>query len=159
MDITSGFVGAFFGACASYLTYNASCKNTYASLISSNRLQWINSFRDEVGVIVSALRMLPENERAVRDSGNKENDEFYKKLRMEAEQARSKLLTRLRISEREVDKYNAVLTEILEKIDFTSPLDQTETINNIQLRTKKILEPEWVKVKREAGGHGWNPKK
>lgn len=158
-DMVSWILGIIIGFFGGYLTYRATCRNVFASVVSQSRMNWINKFREEVGIIVSALKMSQKmydkdsngDELQINCCGS-EFEKAYIDLIINAEQARSRLLTRLKTDNNINNGYNEPLTNILTDIDFGMNEDYAGTIENIQRLTKKILEPEWAKVKREAKG-------
>lgn len=144
-DILSGFLGAVVGATVSFLTLRYNYKDLYARNISANRMNWINNFREEISIIVAALKASPS--RADKD---KENVSFV----FQAEKARAKLLTRLNMdTSKPGNEYNKVMAEILNSVQFDGCKDKQDHYVEVLLDlSRKILEPEWKRVKQEAGG-------
>ena len=141
--ILNGLIGAAIGALVAWvgtlLTVKFQYKDMYSRTVSSNRMEWINNFREEIGIIVACLKT-PASCAEI----------------FEAEKARAKLLTRLNMdTSREGNELNAVFSQHLEEIDFRSVNSQSESAEVTEcliILTRDILEPEWQRVKEEAKG-------
>ena len=145
LAITSGLIGAIITAAISLLLVRYHYRDLYAKSVSANRMEWINNFRDEVSTIIATIKILQQNGRCTE----KENKYIY-----QAEKARAKLLTRLNMdTSKPGNEYNRVMADVLTKIKFRKacPIDQCYAEKLIAL-SRKILEPEWRRVKKEAGG-------
>ncbi len=101
-------------------------------------MEWINNFREEIGLIVACLKCKKIEQKHIYN----------------AEIARAKLLTRLNQNINKVgNEYNSVMSNMLDNIDFTDNcLNVGEISNTLIDLSRKILESEWQRVKREAGG-------
>ena len=137
-DFVSGALGGIAGALVSFLGVRFNYRDLYAKTVSNNRMDWINNFREEVGLIVACLKC-------------KKQDETYI---YNAEKARAKLLTRLnQDTGRAGNEYNGVMTEVLNNINFTQNFPNHNDVADVLIDlSRKILEPEWQRVKDEAGG-------
>ena len=144
-DFISGALGALIGAAISFLSLRYNYKDLYARNISTSRMEWINNFREEVAIIIATLRTSPSECETDKDGTN---------YIFEAEKARSKLLTRLNMNTSKLgNEYNKVMADILNGIDFcNTPTNSDALAETIIDLSRKILEPEWKRVKREAGG-------
>ena len=78
MTINDAVIAALIAAAVSLLTIRFSYHNLYARTVSQSRMDWINSFREELAVVIAAMRCPCTNEKLYQ-----------------AEKARAKLLTRL----------------------------------------------------------------
>lgn len=146
-EILSGVLGAILGAMISFLTLRYNYRDLYARNISANRMEWINNFREEVSIIIATLK------REKSKHANKSYDEGYI---FEAEKARAKLLTRLNgDTSKSGNEFNKAMTDILNQLNFEDPCINSEIqIRALIVLSRKILEPEWKRVKDEAGGNG-----
>lgn len=149
-DFISGALGALIGAAISFLSLRYNYKDLYARNISTSRMEWINNFREEIAIIIANLRTSSDM--------NVENIDGNNYI-FEAEKARGKLLTRLNVDTfKPGNEYNKVMADILSSIDFHSiPTNGDILAETIIDLSRKILEPEWKRVKQEAGGGKiWN---
>lgn len=145
-EIYSGILGALLGAVVTAFTIRFNYKDLYARSISKNRMEWINNFREEVAVIVATLKTI---------SGKKpEVSESNYSIIYSAEKARAKLLTRLNLdTSKKGNEYNQVMADVLNEIDFKKSNQDNKSYEKALIDlSRKILEPEWNRVKREAGG-------
>ncbi len=148
ITILSGFgIGAFLGAILGALITNKyNYHHLFAETVSKSRMEWINHFRDEVGIIVAALRIEQKEDCQKDCKKDCKKDCYY-----EAEKARARLLTRLNQDTGKIgNEYNGYFTKLLEGIVF-SKKDETKAKEIIKV-SRKILEPEWQRVKKEARG-------
>ena len=144
-DFISGALGALIGAAISFLSLRYNYKDLYARSISTSRMDWINNFREEVAIIIATLRTFSS-----KNTTGKNADNYI----FEAEKARGKLLTRLNMNTSKIgNEYNKVMADVLNSIDFCNmPANSDALAETIIDLSRKILEPEWKRVKREAGG-------
>lgn len=147
-EILSGVLGAILGAGVSFLTLRYNYRDLYARSISTSRMEWINNFREEISIIVATVRTFSDKK------NNEKNDDNFNMRILEAEKARAKLLLRLNLdTSKPGNEYNRVMLEVLSDFDFRNPSPNDEQKVKILIDlTRKILEPEWKKVKREAEG-------
>ena len=124
-EVFSGILGAILGAGITALTIRFNYRDLYARSISASRMEWINNFRECA------------------------NSTIYS-----AEKARTKILTRINLdTTKRGNEYNKALSDILNNIDFKNPYIDNEPYEKALIElTRKILEPEWKRVKQEAGG-------
>ena len=143
--LLSGILGAIIGGILSFLTLRYNYKDLYARNISTSRMDWINSFREDMATVIAALKC---------GEGALKNQEKNAKFLFEAEKARARLLTRINMNiSRNGNEYNKVISDILLNIDFINPGQETkEQINSLMYLSRRILEIEWKRVKNEAGG-------
>lgn len=143
--IIGAVLGGLIGFIASWFTLKYNYKKLFAETVSFNRMDWINRFRDEFAEIVGMIRILKNSELP------------YSECRtdiLQAEQARVRLLTRLNMhTERFGNEYNAVFAERVEMLNFygVDKVSEDDLQKLIEL-ARKILEPEWQRVKNEAEG-------
>lgn len=138
-NVLSGLVGAIFATAVTLLTLRFHYHDLYAKSISSNRMDWINNFREEISTIIACLSFNDLGERA--------------KYAYDAEKARAKLLTRLNMDTTRLgNEYNEAMDTVLNSICFECGCTSQETVKRLITLSRKILEPEWQRVKEEARG-------
>lgn len=140
--VASMIAGLLSGGIVGAMTLRFHYKNLYADTVSKNRMDWINNFREEMSTIIATVQ-------SVRGKCQNKDELIY-----DAEKARAKLLTRLnQDTSKKGNEYNKTLTQILEKLDFNQAANSSnDVIPTLIELTRKILEPEWQRVKREAKG-------
>ena len=145
-EVFSGILGAILGAGITALTIRFNYRDLYARSISASRMEWINNFREEIAIIVATLK--------TTSCKNLKNDECAHSTIYSAEKARTKILTRINLdTTKRGNEYNTVLSDIMNNIDFKNPYIDNEPYEKALIElTRKILEPEWKRVKKEAGG-------
>lgn len=143
--IIGAVLGGVIGFIASWLTLKYNYKRLFAETVSSNRMDWINKFRDEFAIIIGTIQILKNSEPPYSD---------YRADILQAEQARMRLLTRLNMhTERLGNEYNEVFAERLGSLSFYAPEQVSEDdIQKLIQLARKILESEWQRVKKEAKG-------
>lgn len=157
-EFISGALGALIGAFIACLTLRYNYRDLYARSISKSRMEWISNFREEVSVIIAALNIgisqkkhKPQRSRRrteIKKTYNTNNGGYI----LEAEKARAKLLMRLNMdTAKSGNEYNGVFAKLLKQIDFQKP-ENNGTAEQLVELSQKILEYEWKRVKREAGG-------
>lgn len=143
-ELLCGIAGVILGFISSYLLLRFNYRQLFAQTVSSSRMQWINSFREEIGIVVAALQVCGDKNYI------NTNDIIY-----QAEKARTKLLTRLNQDIRKPgNELNKDMSEVLLGIDFSkqSSSEWKRIAEHLVDLTRKILEPEWKRVKDEARG-------
>jgi len=146
--LVSILVGIVSGLIAGILTVRFNYKQLFAQTVSQNRMEWINNFREEFATIIAVLTTKPT---AAETEKERTSDRKY-----EGNKARAKLLTRLnQDTSRLGNEYNEVFADMLMNLDFDNDMSfKEEQIKQLITVARKILEPEWQKVKREARGKG-----
>ena len=144
-------------------TNKTNMKKLIEETVSKSRMEWIINFRNEIGIIVAAIRM--RNYVLERNCCNLENGKgkcsdceecqkkYYTEIVPRALEAVSTLRTRLNMNiTRNGNEYNGILDEILSRIDFYEKKKNDVSGEDLISITRKILEPEWGRVKDEARG-------
>lgn len=146
-ELLSGLIGAILGAGISFLTLRYNYRDLYARSISANRMDWINNFREEIATIIAALDCNAKSKDGKHPPPHTQEDDIIYK----AYKARAKLQTRLNMDTSKIgNEFNKVMSDILKDIDFENPCPKSkDTLINL---SREILEPEWKRVKKEAGG-------
>lgn len=172
-----GFLGAILGAgialLGTMLTNKLGYKNLFAEVVSKNRMDWINNFREELSVFLGTAKLVHDlclkkcslcDETKYMDKMecckpicNGEKAECCK-LICDLEKARVKLLTRLNQDiSKDGNEYNKKFATLINDFEVFSSKDNfPKKYNDIIDMARKILEPEWVKVKKEAKGENQN---
>jgi len=136
-------VGAIFGFIASFLTLRLGYHQLFASTVSSNRMEWINVWRENISKFLACAEILHTK---VKTNDNEKELLGYEKELLEA---RAMIITRLNTKEND----HVLMYGALTQIDY-SPLSQSfyaQQTAIIEL-ARKILKPEWERVKNEAKG-------
>ena len=111
LSFIGALAGAVIGFVGSWLLLKYNYKDLFAKTVSSNRMDWINKFRDEIAMVIGTIRILKHSEPPYYD---------YRADILKAEQARVRLLTRLNMStERFGNEYNEVFAARLEALNST----------------------------------------
>ena len=144
-------------------TNQINMQKLFAETVSKSRMEWITSFRNEIGIIVAAIRM--RNYVLERNCCNLENGKgkcsdceecqkkYYTGIVPRALEAVSTLRTRLNMNiTKKGNEYNGRLDEMLSSIDFYNKNQDDVSEEDLIDVTRKILEPEWRRVKDEARG-------
>ena len=144
-------------------TNQINMQKLFAETVSKSRMEWITNFRNEIGIIVAAIRM--RNYVLERNCCNLENGKgkcsdceecqkkYYTEIVPRALEAVSTLRTRLNMNiTRNGNEYNGILEDILSRIDFYEKKKNDVSGEDLISITRKILEPEWRRVKDEARG-------
>ena len=138
-------------------------KKLFAETVSKSRMEWIINFRNEIGIIVAAIRM--RNYVLERNCYNLENGngtcsdceecqkKYYTEIVPGALKAVSTLRTRLNMNiTKKGNEYNGILDEMLSRIDFYEKNKGDISEEDFISIARDILEPEWRRVKDEARG-------
>ena len=159
----SGIIGVVVGFLGSWLALKFNYKQLFADTVSKNRMDWINNFREELSIVLGTYRALPHKKvKSVKDesdkgeSENPDTDNPAPEIEpadiLKAEQARVKLLTRLnQDTAKASNEYNAIFAQKLNSIDFNLGYKKV-LYNELVDYSRKILEVEWRRVKKEAQG-------
>lgn len=138
-----------------WLTLRFNYNSLFAETVSKSRMKWINDFREEISTIIAMLDM----ECAACDKCKNIEDscETSKKCQnqFDAHKATAKLRTRLNLDiDRYGNEYNKALDDILADLKFDGTDNALEVKETLITLSRKILEPEWQRVKQEAKGKG-----
>lgn len=156
-EVIAAVIGAVFGFIASWLTLRFNYNQLFAQTVSENRMDWINHFREEFSIILGTASFLSNNPiNECKSTNNEEckicDKECAKRIILEAERARMKLLTRLNMDTSKIgNEYNQVFERKLKEIDFNKMFSKQQQ-NELMEIAREILEFEWKKVKKEAKG-------
>lgn len=134
-----------------YFTLKFNYNSLFAENVSKSRMEWISNFREEVSIIIATLEIKKDTlNKSCNESDRREKSCQYV---YDACKARAKLRTRLNLdTSRYGNEYNKVFDEVLLSLKFDGTDDVEECTEQLVILSRKILEPEWQKVKREARG-------
>lgn len=116
--------------------------------VSKERMEWIKSFRIEVGKIMKAYAVIKNTTQLANLNINPQTN--IESIKAEAEEARYMLITRINTNIIDGNEYNPEYKKILQKLDFNNVSNFPE--KRFMELTNIILEAEWQKVKKEARG-------
>ena len=146
-QLLSGLIGAIVGALivfiTSILTLRFNYHQLFAETVSKNRMEWINVWRENISKFLSCAEILHTNVKT--DDNKKELLEYEKELL----EARAMVITRLNTHEKD----HILMYGALTQIDYSpsSSAFYAQQVAIIEL-ARKILKPEWERVKSEAKG-------
>ena len=163
-EALSGLFGTLLGAgialLGTMLTNKLGYKNLFAEVVSKNRMDWINNFREELSVFLGTAKLVHDcyTNKGSSCMINCQNTGNCCELACNAERARVKLLTRLNQDiSKEGNEYNKKFATLISEFKiFNTDDDFIDKYNEIIKVARGILEPEWVKVKKEAKGENQN---
>lgn len=153
--------GTFLTSIFAWQTNQINMQKLFAETVSKSRMEWITSFRDEIGTIVAAIKMrnqLLEEKCCNLEKGECADCKECKKKYCtetvpEALKAVSTLRTRLNMNiTKRGNEYNDILDDMLSRIDFYEKKKNDVSEEDLISVTRDILEPEWRRVKDEAKG-------
>jgi hypothetical protein len=137
------------------VTYKISKKSEWCGLVSKNRMDWIISFRSNISKMLAngkCIFRFGEND-SVKSKEKIKGKNNLISLHICYEQAKDEILSRLNLKEylhTELKGEIERLDLLIEKGDDISDLESVES--EILDTTRKILKPEFERVKREAKG-------
>lgn len=144
-------------------TNQINMRKLFAETVSKSRMEWITSFRNEIGIIVAAIKMRNHVIGGIccgLEAGKVEcadckecKKKYYTETVPEALKAVSTLCTRLNMNiTKKGNEYNGILDEMLSRIDFYEKNKGDISEEDFISIARDILEPEWRRVKDEARG-------
>ncbi|MGM9580182.1 MAG: hypothetical protein ACI3U2_02975 [Anaerovibrio sp.] len=144
-------------------TNQINMRKLFAETVSKSRMEWITSFRDEIGTIVAAIKMRnyvlegncvnSEKGKAKCSDCEECRKKYYTEIVPNALKAVSTLRTRLNMDiTKKGNEYHGILDDMLRGIDFYEKKKNDVSEGDLISITRKILEPEWGRVKDEARG-------
>ena len=153
MDLLIGLVGAVIGSIGTYFTLRFNYKQLYAQTVSSNRMEWINVWRESVSSFLACAEVLQKHHCNNKDNGSSDDSEKEKeclvKYEHEMYKSRAMILSRLNLTEPE----HVEMMAALEKFNFNCDNKQFALQRELILELARIiLKPEWERMKREAKG-------
>lgn len=168
MEFVAGLIGAVVALVGSYWVNKFSYKQLFAQTISSNRMDWINVWRENVSKFLACAEIIHDHEvqknkiskkRVTCKKGkcivvvfyptSNETDNKIIEYRKEMLEARAMIISRLNLNEQDhIDMMAA-----LDLFDCNCSEEQFNLQRELVLElTRQILKPEWERLKREAKG-------
>lgn len=120
-------------------------RQLYAQTVSANRMEWINVWRENVSRFLACAEVLH------KPCATK-NCEERLKIEKEMYEARGMVVSRLNLSEND---HRAMLLLMNSLSDSCCKRDFVKRREAILALARKILKPEWERVKKEAKGKGY----
>ena len=140
-EFFAALIGAVVGAIIPFFALRFNYRQLYAQTISNNRMEWINVWRENVSKFLACAETL-------RNNGSCGSAELLK-LEKEMYEARGMVVSRLNLSEEDHQLMLALMKEF--KI-HCSDEDFCKNREAILAMARKILKPEWERLKDEARG-------
>ena len=125
------------------LTRRYNYHHLFAETVSKNRMEWINVWRENISTFLAIAETL-------HDSGCKKDKPCELcELKKEMLKARAMITTRLNMTE----ELHCLMFAAIKQIDCSQSNTQFEAQREyIEELARKILKPEWERVKNEAQG-------
>ena len=120
-------------------------KQIRATVVSSNRQNWINSLREEVSELISLVEAFDRNTRTLLPS--RETSQEAQRRRLDFEDRANLMLRRIQLRLNEGEQDHLDLIGLLQKFVAAMRHDAILEDRIIKL-TQKILKAEWNRVKR-----------
>ena len=135
--VLSLLVTIAFGIITNHYNYN----QLFAQTVSANRMDWINVWRENISKFLACAEFLHKH----KDKKCEKCCEYEKEMY----QAKSMIISRLNLTESEHVFMKASLDNFDYNDDEKSFIVKREYILEL---ARKILKPEWERVKQEAKG-------
>lgn len=147
-DWLSALIGAIIGALvswgATYVTVRFNYRQLFAETVSTNRMDWINVWRENISKFLACAEILQKCQNTAKCDQCKIVE--YKK---EFYESRAMITSRLNMSE----ELHVLMFAAINQIDFkTSDAEFVAKREYILELARQILKPEWERVKAEAKG-------
>lgn len=123
------------------LTTRFNYRQLYAQTISNNRMDWINVWRENVSSFLACAEVLRNNRSCVNDELLKIEKEMYA--------ARGMVVSRLNLNEEDHQLMLVLINKFSIHCSDEDFVNQREAILAL---ARKILKPEWERLKDEARG-------
>jgi hypothetical protein len=140
ISFLGALAGVVLGSMGTYLTLHFNYKQLYAETVSQNRMDWINVWRENVSVFLACAEILHKH--------SKPSDKLIE-VEQEMYKARGMIVSRLNLSE---SNHVAMLALINNFTLQTTDEDFKYQKESVLAVARKILKPEWERVKKEAKG-------
>lgn len=122
-------------------THSFNYKQLYAQTVSSNRMDWINVWRENVSKFLACAELLHNHK--------DEKTETFLNIEKEMYEARAMITSRLNLNE---DTHAMMLLMINDFRIQTTSADFYNQREAVLALAREILKPEWERVKKEARG-------
>ena len=153
MEVLIGLLGAVIGAIGTYLTLRFNYKQLYAQTVSSNRMDWINVWRESISSFLACAEILQKHHSNTKNNTNCKTptqcNECLVKHEYEMYKYRAMILSRLNLTEPD----HVEMMAVLEKFNFICDNKRFALQRELILElARNILKPEWERMKKEAKG-------
>ena len=136
--------GALLSFLASWLTLKFNYHQLFAETVSKNRMEWINVWRENISKFLACAEILQKCSLSTECDNCKIVE--YKK---EFYESRAMITSRLNMDE----ELHVLMFAAINQIDFKTPDSEFAAKREYILElARKILKPEWERVKKEAKG-------
>ena len=145
----AGLLGALIGAAltffASWLLLRFQYRQLFAQTVSSNRMEWINVWRENISVFLARAEILNRYNCCAAKCKNKTLLTYEKELL----EARNMITSRLNMNE----ELHKLMFKAINQISLQTPDKEFAPKREYILElAREILKPEWERVKNEARG-------
>ena len=123
-------------------------KQLFAQTVSKNRMDWINVWRENISSFLACAEILRNNCSCTSDEILRIEKEMY--------QARGMVVSRLNLAEPDHKAMLVLMNQFSIKCCDKDFVNQREAILAL---ARKILKPEWERLKDEARGKGYGRRK
>lgn len=143
--LIGAIIGAALGIIGTFLTLRFYYKQLYAQTVSSNRMDWINVWRDNISTFLALAEEL-----------NFQRTSFTSEQGVQLKKAKNEIITRLNMKEEK----HVLMCRAINELDYTMNREKFVAQKEyIILLTQEILKPEWERVKAEAKGKNYGKSK
>lgn len=163
-ELLSGLLGSILGCTITLLGLRFDYRKLFAETVSANRMDWINVWRENISKFLACAEVLSkQHDRHCREKAPKRwffrrkqacktNDEVIR-IQKEMYEARAMILGRLNLDE-------PLHCAMLAAVNQLNPALKGQTNfakwrDEILSLERKILKPEWERVKMEAKGKNY----
>lgn len=147
-EFIAALVGALIGSLVPFLTLRFNYRQLYAETVSKNRMDWINVWRENISNFLACAETL-------RNNCSCTNDEILK-IEKEMYLARGMVVSRLNLNEKDHQAMLVLMNSFVVNCSDKDFVNQREAILAL---ARKILKPEWERLKDEARGKGYGRNK
>lgn len=146
LTFLAALIGAVLGSICSLLTLRFSYKQLYAQVVSNSRMDWINIWRENISKFLACAEVLNKCN-CCKCTAMCPSPEQLIKLEKEMHEARGMIVSRLNLE----DPNHVLMLHLLNEFDMKgNPKNFTEYKEALFALERKILKPEWERVKKEA---------
>ena len=159
-EAIAALIGALVGFVASFLTLRFNYKQLFAETVSSNRMEWINVWRENISKFLACAETINEFKlnckcknqgksccTCTHNNGCDKKVEYFKEMY----QARSMIVSRLNLTEEKHQIMLATINNFKCNVSENEFVAQREFLLEV---ARQILKPEWERMKNEARGKG-----
>lgn len=141
LTFLAALIGAVLGSICSLLTLRFSYKQLYAQVVSNSRMEWINIWRENLSKFLACAETIRNN------AATKCDDKLMIEIEKEMYEARGMIVSRLNLNDKDHAAMLVLLNSFTPKCSREDFINQREALFALE---RKILKPEWERVKKEA---------